>query len=166
MTYSALLPPAACPTHRSWEDKTGGRRKRGRAQCGGKREESKRGEKQHMQGNTMLRERGKLMRGREKQYLAQCIDWRALKENSLLSSSPVALINIPLICACIFFYAKISGSKRYSYAMISLVARLELWTTLKPSRHTAKGKISVGKKGSLLQFPRVIFRHKELFQTL
>lgn len=46
----------------------------------------------NMQGNKMLRERGKLMRGREKQYLAQCIDQRALEESSLQSSSPVALI--------------------------------------------------------------------------
>lgn len=51
----------------------------------------------NMQGNKMLRERGKLMRGREKTYLAQSIDQRALEESSLQSSSPVALIKHPLV---------------------------------------------------------------------
>ena len=48
--------------------------------------------------------------------------------------------------------------------MVSLVARLEVWMTVKPSRHVVKGKISVRKKGSLLQLPRIMFRHKELLQ--
>lgn len=49
-----------------------------------------------MQGNKMLRERGKSMRGGEIQYLAQCTEERA-KECSQQSSSPVALIEYPLV---------------------------------------------------------------------
>lgn len=35
---------------------------------------------------------------------------------------------------------------------------------MKPSRLIVKGKISVRKKGSLLQLPRKMFRHKELIR--
>lgn len=50
--------------------------------------------------------------------------------------------------------------------MIFFCGQIVVMDDCEAFQHGATGKILVKKEGSLLQLPRIMFRHKELFQTI